>query len=107
MHRFGKFIRGKHRPIVARFLYHKDLQRVRDNSYKLKNTNFGINEQFPVVVEERRKKLYPVMKEHKRAGDKAKLVRDKNYISMVNFTFLLQISRQSLLLVQIKNIPVT
>jgi hypothetical protein len=29
----------------------------------LKNTPFGIHEQFPNAIEERRKKLYPIQKE--------------------------------------------
>lgn len=81
VHRFGRFVRGKHRPIVARFIYFNDLKKVKESAYKLKGSNFGIGEQYPAVIEDRRKALYPVMKESKKAGDKAKLVRDKLYIN--------------------------
>ncbi|KAK3107304.1 hypothetical protein FSP39_011554 [Pinctada imbricata] len=83
VHRYGKRINGKPRPIVARFLYHKDLAFVKRNAYKLKGSNFGINEQFPAVIEDRRKMLYPVMKRIKRRDRSAnvKLVRDKLYVN--------------------------
>ncbi|KAK3092329.1 hypothetical protein FSP39_001358 [Pinctada imbricata] len=81
VHRFGRFVRGRDRPIVARFLYHNDMLNVKHNAYKLKGTRYGISEQFPQEVENRRKQLYPVMKRHKNAGDKVTLVRDRLYIN--------------------------
>ena len=80
VHRFGKFKKGKNRPIVARFLYENDRVAARDNAFKLKGTEFGIHEQFPQVIEERRKTLYPVMKAYRNRGHRTKLVRDKLYI---------------------------
>ena len=61
VHRFGKFRKGKNRPIVARFLYESDRVAVRGNAFKLNGSEFGIHEQFPQVIEERRKTLYPVI----------------------------------------------
>lgn len=81
VHRFGRFVRGKDRPIVARFLYNNDLLNVKYNAYKLKGSQYGISEQFPQEVENRRKQLYPIMKRHKSAGDNVKLVRDRLYIN--------------------------
>ena len=54
IHRFGKRINGRPRPIVASFIYHKDLCMVLN---RLKNTQYGIHEQFPRVIEQRRKQL--------------------------------------------------
>ena len=65
VHRFGKFMKGKNRPIVARFLYENNRVAVRDNAFKLKGTEFGIQEQFPQVIDERRKSLYPIMKAYR------------------------------------------
>lgn len=80
VHRFQKFVRGKHRPIVARFIFNNDRQAVKERGYMLRGTFFGINEQFPAGVEERRKKLYPVMKHHRSIGRHVKLVRDRLFI---------------------------
>ena len=80
VHRFGKRSNDKPRPIVARFLYHKDLRMVLDNAKWLKNTPFGIHEQFPNIIEQRRRKLYPIQKEAKLAGRQAVLVRDRLFV---------------------------
>ncbi|XP_069122222.1 uncharacterized protein [Argopecten irradians] len=77
VHRFGKFIRGKHRHIVARFLYNRERSNVLGNSRKLSGTTFYINEQFPTEIEEKRRVLYPKLKELRREGHRVKLVRDK------------------------------
>lgn len=77
VHRFGKFVRGKHRPIVARFLYSQERSNILSNARKLKGTFFYINEQFPSEIEEKRRSLYPKLKELRRSGHRAKLVRDR------------------------------
>ena len=79
VHRFSYKPTGK-RPIVARFLYHSDLQSVLDNAYKLKGKPYGIRQQFPREIEDRRKVLYPVQREAKRNGSRVVLVRDKLFI---------------------------
>ncbi|CAG2184897.1 unnamed protein product [Mytilus edulis] len=81
VHRFGKYGRNGARPIVARFVYRKELEHVLKQAYRLKNTNFGINEQFPPEIEIRRRKLYPIFKKEKSLGKQARLVRDKLYIN--------------------------
>lgn len=80
VHRFQKHVFGRNRPIVARFLYNQDRQDVKNRGYMLRGTRFGINEQFPAPIEERRKKLYPVMKHHRSMGHSVRLVRDRLYI---------------------------
>lgn len=79
-HRFGKRVQGKIRPIVARFIYHKDLSHILEQATWLKNTPYGVHQQFPKDVEDRRKKLYPVQKEARRQGKRVALIRDKLFI---------------------------
>ena len=80
VHRFGRYIRGKSRPVVARFLYYNDLQLVKSRAYMLRGSSFGIREQFPASVEDKRKDLYPLMKKLRDDKQNAKLVRDKLYV---------------------------
>jgi hypothetical protein len=61
------------RPIVIRFIYHRDL------AYVLENAK-TINQQFPLEIENKRKQLYPVMKEAHENGHFTGMVRDKLYI---------------------------
>ena len=46
----------------------------------LKDKPYSINEQFPGIIEEKRKQLYPVAKRFRQAGRKTKLVRDKLFV---------------------------
>lgn len=81
-HRIGVRRRdGRPRTIVVKFRRSNDRERVKKNAAKLKNTNIYINEQFPREIEERRKKLRPILKQAKRDGKRAVLVRDKLYIN--------------------------
>jgi hypothetical protein len=38
---------------------------VLQNAYKLKGSSFGISEQYPAEINNRRKNLYPIMREAK------------------------------------------
>ena len=67
VHRFGRNYWGR-RPIVASFLYFADLQHVLDSAYKLRNRSFGIKQQFPREIENRRKQLYSKQRNAKREG---------------------------------------
>ena len=46
VHRFSPSPRGR-LPIVARFIYYKDLQGMLDNACNLRHTSYGIRRQFP------------------------------------------------------------
>ena len=87
VHRFGSHQKResqpvrKNRPIVARFIYNRDLQYVLESAKYLKGRPFGINQQFPAEIENRRRELYPIMKEAKNKGETAKMVRDKLFIN--------------------------
>jgi hypothetical protein len=80
VHLFGRFQSGKDQPIVARFIYQGDLVCVKKSAYKLKGKRYGIHEQYPSEIEDRRRELYPVQKQYKQSGHKTKMVRDRLYI---------------------------
>jgi hypothetical protein len=80
VHRFDRNAWGRCR-IVARFLYFADLQHVLDSTYKLRNRPFGIKQQFPREIENRRKQLYSIQRSAKREGKRVTLVRDRLYIN--------------------------
>ena len=67
---------GYPRPIVAKFSFHKDRELVRNSGRDLRGTNYGIREQFPYEVHQRRKKLQPKLKEAKSNNLRASLHRD-------------------------------
>lgn len=79
-HRMGKYDPTRIRPIVAKFAYYPDRERVRKNASKLRDTNFGISQQFPKSIMEKRKKLVPIMKAARQNGQDAYIVVDKLYI---------------------------
>ena len=79
-HRVGSFKRGKTPPIVAKFAFYPDRERVRDSAKKLKNTNYGIAEQYPREVMDTRRKLIPIMRKAREDGREAYLRVDKLYI---------------------------
>jgi hypothetical protein len=54
------------------------------NANRLKNTHIGIHQRFPNIIEQRRKKLYPVQKEAKRSGQQTVLVHDQLFINGVH-----------------------
>ncbi|CAG2192228.1 unnamed protein product [Mytilus edulis] len=88
-HRFGKKTQIKiddrdtymTRPIVCRFKNFKDRELVRSFARNLKDTKFGVNEQFPKEVNDRRKLLWPYYKEAKKQGQKTHFKRDKLFIN--------------------------
>ncbi|KAK3094029.1 hypothetical protein FSP39_023172 [Pinctada imbricata] len=81
VHRFGKFVRGRSRPIVARFMYSRDRAMVKELSYKLRGTQFAIHEQLPRDMEDRRRQLLPVMHRFRDSGAHARMVRDKLFVN--------------------------
>lgn len=81
VHRMGKRIPGKHRPIVAKFVLFKDREKVRRAAPStLRNKPYGVNEQFPREIHERRKQLYPHFKTAKQQGKRASMVADKSFV---------------------------
>ena len=76
VHRFGRYVRGRCRPIVARFLYQEDLDLVLDRAKWLHGSIFIIQRQYPTAMEERRRELIPIMRQLRMEGAVTKLVRD-------------------------------
>ena len=82
VYRLGKIREDtKPRPIIAKFSFHKDKERILSSARTLAETNNGISQDFPREIVEIRKGLVKVMKEAKRKGQDTKLVYDKLYIN--------------------------
>ena len=83
-HRFGKpsekITEYLTRPIVCRFKNFKDRELVRKSANVLKGSNYGISEQFPKEINDRRRALWPYYKEAKEQKKKAFFRRDKLFI---------------------------
>ena len=75
------------RPIVAKFERFKDREYVRHQASKtLIGKPFGVREQFPRAIEEKRKRLYPEMKRARsNPENNVRLVKDRLYINNVQF----------------------
>ena len=66
VHRIGKSVRGKPRPILARFLLYRDRETVLRAGFELKDTEYMILQDFPQEIIERRRKQMPKLKELKK-----------------------------------------
>ncbi|XP_041367046.1 uncharacterized protein LOC121381762 [Gigantopelta aegis] len=82
-HRLGPFreSQNRHRTIVAHFQNLKDKDKIKNAAKKLARKPFGINDQFPREIAERRKRLYPVFREVRMNNKKAVLKVDRLYIN--------------------------
>ena len=86
-HRLGSWRRDKVRPIVVKFLRYKDKEAIRKAApEKLRGSRFGINEQFPKEVADRRRLLLPILKQEKNNRKRATLVIDKLYTDDATYT---------------------
>ena len=69
------------RPIVAKFNFFQDKEFIkRKAEEKLQNSKFGVGDQFPKEIQQRRRALIPVMKTAQRNGHIAILSYDKLYV---------------------------
>ena len=59
MHGIDKSVRGKPRPILARFLRYQDRETVLRAGFKLTDTEYMILQDFPKEIIERRRKQMP------------------------------------------------
>lgn len=82
-HRMGNKVPGKIRAIVVKFKETKSKMIVKEalRTINLKESPFGVFDQYPKAIQERRKALIPVMLQARRAGKSAFLVRDKLYVN--------------------------
>ena len=85
VHRLGRHDPYKTypRPIIAKFERYRDKEYVRQAAPDaLFNTDYGVREQFPQEIEEKRKLLYPVAKTARQNKEnRVRLVRDKLYVN--------------------------
>ena len=66
-HRIGRFKRESKRPIVVKFNYHQDKLRVKQTAFvKLKDSDYGVSDQYPNEIRERWKNLSPYRCERQR-----------------------------------------
>ena len=70
VHRIGKSVSGKPRPILARFLRYQDCETVLRAGFGLKDTEYMILQDFPQEIIERRRKQMPKLKEAEKRGQK-------------------------------------
>ena len=77
VHRMGRRVDGKCRPIVAKFWSFKKREVVRLAGPKLAGKRFGISEQIPKEWQDRRKALLSVFKDAMKQGKRARFVGDK------------------------------
>ena len=86
-HRIGRYNPSKKRPIVVKFNYHQDKLSVKRRANDLlKNSDFGVSDQFPKPIQDRRRKLIPIMIKAKNEGKRAVLSYDKLYVNNVLIT---------------------
>ena len=72
IHRLGPKRRGRDRPIIARFAYYPDRDKVfRQALFKLRDKPFKVFEDFPKEIIERRRNLLPLLKKAKAEGKRA------------------------------------
>ncbi|XP_055997905.1 uncharacterized protein LOC130047288 [Ostrea edulis] len=71
---------GKPRHIVAKFNSFVDREKIRLSSKNLKDTRYGIQEQFPKEIKERRNALIPLWKRARSENKKAVLITDKLFV---------------------------
>lgn len=79
-HRIGAYRPDRTRPIVAKFAFYPEREKVRRAAKNLKGTPYGLSEQYPKEVMETRRRLIPVMKQARQEGKDAYLAVDKLYI---------------------------
>lgn len=87
-HRIGNSSRDEGpRPIVVKFNQFQQREEIRNKKQVLATTDeskhIRITEQYPKVVRERRKQLYPIFNEARQNNQRAVLVRDRLYINWV------------------------
>lgn len=80
-HRFGKPRPGQPRPMVIRVEKGKD--RIFQYVRNLAGTKFSVQQQYPPEILDRRKTLFPIMRNNKLKGKRCKLVADRLYIDGV------------------------
>ena len=85
VHRVDRFNRSKTRPIVAKFAFYPDRERVLAAAKNLEGTTYSIGQQFPKEIQDRRRRLVPIMKKAKQEGKQAYISVDKLFIDGIQY----------------------
>ena len=80
VHRLGRYGATKHRPIIAKFCYYQDREKIRKSARNLDGSQYSISQQFPKEILARRKELIPTLKRLKEEGKRAYISVDKLYV---------------------------
>ena len=87
VHRLGRVNAGRPRPIIAKFCWAHDWQRVWEKRRLLKSTNIWISQDFPAEVRQHRQVLTPILQTaNKLANMQASLVADTLYLNRRPYT---------------------
>lgn len=76
----------KPQPIICRFLWCQDHERVWAARQNLQNTNISLREHFPEEIERRRSTLFPILKRTRSLGHRATMVADRLIIDGNQYT---------------------
>ncbi|XP_040359711.2 uncharacterized protein LOC121047998, partial [Ixodes scapularis] len=87
IHRLGRQIPGRIRPVIVKFADFRDKMKILNNCSKLKGTQISINEDFSKRVVEIRKHLWNSTADERKEGAKARLVFDKVKINNVLYAW--------------------
>ena len=79
-HRLGKLQADKIRPIIVKFEHYQHKELLKSKGKLLKDTHFGMNDQYPREINKQRKALYPILKDHRKKNIRADVAVDKLYI---------------------------
>ena len=87
-HRLGSRNEKSDRPrtIITKFHWFGDREKVWSSRQKLKGKNFWVSEDFPVEIQNRRRKLLPVMKEARKQNLRATVSVDKLIVNGTTYT---------------------
>ncbi|XP_046332265.2 uncharacterized protein LOC124115361 [Haliotis rufescens] len=80
VHRISPHLSNRPRTIVAKFANPDERREILTNTRQLRETQFGVSEQFPQEIVQRRRDLLPLFKEARRRGLKSNLTVDRLYI---------------------------
>lgn len=83
VHRLGgrKPDNRRPRPIVAKFERYKEKEQVRRKGPELRGTDFGLNDQFPREILDRRRVLFQIRKRFREDGSRAVVAVDKLFVN--------------------------
>lgn len=79
VYRLGSRSDKSPRPIIVKVEHYKHKELIKSRGKELRGTHYGLNDQFPREINERRKVLYPIFKQHRQNNKRANLVVDKLY----------------------------